>query len=268
MNKFIKYSSVIGLIVILFLTFYMLYEPYTLQITRYKLSHPYLKGLKIVFATDFHIGKNSREQKRLQNIISTINIEVPDLILLGGDYVKGHKKTSTLPPDIIAKQLGNLQSVYGIYAVLGNHDSYYGKKIIKQALQNAGIHVFDNSSLKLQINGKPLYLAGINDYYTDRYDIKKALANTDYPLILLSHSPDTFPEIPQNTFVLAGHTHGGQIVFPFIGPLLIPSDYGRRYKYGHIVSESKQMIVSRGLGTSLLPLRLNCKPEIVVIEFQ
>lgn len=269
MNKLFIYTFVSIFATGLLLLLYMLYyEPYTIEITRYRLPNADLKGLKAVFATDFHIGTTEMEQKRLLNIIALINKEKADLIFLGGDYIKGHKKNSSLPPEIIAEHLKNLHSEYGTYAVLGNHDSYYGKEIVKSALINAGIHVFNNSSLKLNINNRFIYLSGVNDYYTDNYDISKAVLHTQKPLILLSHSPDIFPKVPNDILVLAGHTHGGQISFPFIGPLLVPSDYGRRYKYGLITSGSKQMIVSKGLGTSLLPLRLNCKPEIVVLEFE
>ena len=87
--------------------------------------------------------------------------------------------------------------------------------------------------------------------------------------ILLSHTPDIFPKVPNTVMLtLAGHTHGGQIVFPGTEPLLVPSAYGKKYAYGLISENNKSMFISKGLGSSILPLRFNCKPEIVVIEFK
>ena len=248
---------------------YSLYEPYTLEIKRYRIKYPALSGLSAVFASDFHIGASIREKSRLLKIIETINNLHPDIIFLGGDYVKGHLHKSSMPIGEIANALQKLHSRYGTYAVLGNHDSYYGKKQVADALKNAGIIVLDNEHTRIDINGISLSLAGIGDYYTDNPNTEAALNGTDAPTILLSHSPDIFPQL-KNTplLILSGHTHGGQVVLPLIGAPLVPSDYGRRYRYGLFIEGGKQMLVSKGLGTSILPLRFNCRPEIIFIEFE
>lgn len=247
----------------------LLYEPYTLETVRYTLKNDKLSGLKIVMATDLHIAPYSFEKKRLHRIIREVNALDADIVILGGDYVNGHKTSSAMPITDIAAELKNLKSRYGTFAILGNHDVMYGKQAVIKAFTDAGIPLLQNSNTFVDTPNGRLYIAGVNDYSEDVPDVKKALEGTTAPTILLSHSPDVFPQIKQPVdLMLSGHTHGGQIVFPFVGALLVPSDYGQRYRYGLIKENGNTLIVSKGLGTSMLPIRFNCKPEIVVIEFE
>jgi predicted MPP superfamily phosphohydrolase len=94
-----------------------------------------------------------------------------------------------------------------------------------------------------------------------------AQVRTDDPVLLLVHEPDIFPRVPDRVaLTLAGHTHGGQIRLPFIWPAFVPSKFGKRFAYGHIVEDGRHMIVSGGLGTSVVPARLGVPPEVVRIE--
>jgi predicted MPP superfamily phosphohydrolase len=123
--------------------------------------------------------------------------------------------------------------------------------------------------------GNRFWLAGLGDqiahwlgpnHFKGVDDLPGTLAKvrTDDPVILLVHEPDIFTEVPARVaLTLAGHTHGGQIVFPFMPPLWAPSQYGPRFAYGHIVEQRRHMIVSGGLGTSFVPMRLGVPPEIV-----
>lgn len=253
---------------ILFL-YSLIYEPYTLEIKRYTLKNAKLSGLKIVMATDLHVAPYSFEKKRLRRIIREINALNADIVILGGDYVKGHKSSAAMPITDIAAELKNLKSCYGTFAVLGNHDVLYGKSAVIKAFADADIPLLQNQNVRIETAQGHVYLAGVNDYFEDVPDIQKALDGTTAPTILLSHSPDILPQVTQPVdLVLSGHTHGGQVVFPLIGALLVPSDYGQRYRYGLIKENGKTLIVSKGLGTSMLPIRFNCKPEIVVIDFE
>lgn len=251
-----------------FLLAYALYEPFTLSVKRYELSVPELTGLKIVFAGDFHIGP--RDIRRLDKIISDINRQNPDLIILGGDYVKGHQKSSSMPIEKIAQRFAGLHAPLGVYAVLGNHDSWYGKKDVINALKKYHISVLDNENRNLKIHDHEqiLTLAGVSDFLTDQPDFAKAFEGAQGNVILITHSPDIFPSSPKALLTLAAHTHGGQINLPFIGAPIVPSKYGERYRQGIILENEKTMIVTQGLGTSMLPVRFNCPPEIVVLEFQ
>lgn len=249
----------------LFWTFKL--EPNLVEIKHYHLNDQQLSGLRIVFASDFHIGK--KDIKRLKRIVKIIKEQKGDLILLGGDYLNGHTEQSTMPPERIAAELGNLTAPYGVVGVLGNHDWYINGSKTKKALQNAGITILENQNRIINYNNKQITIAGVADKSTRIADSEKALNNTPKPRILLTHTPDIFPEITDSVnLVLAGHTHGGQVKVPFIGALLVPSDYGRRFAEGFFDENGVKMIVSKGLGTSMIPIRFNCKPEIVVIEFE
>lgn len=236
-----------------------------LKTVHYQVSLPGLGELKIVWATDFHVSP--KNQKRLKNIVQTINTHKPDLILLGGDFVKGHSPKSTLPMAEIASILGGLKAKYGVYSVLGNHEWLIDGNLMRQELEKNHIKVLENENLIIMINQNLLYLAGTADLTMRQPNLQKSLENTALPVILMTHNPDIFPEVPQNvTLTLAGHVHGGQINIPFIGPPVVPSKFGARYAGGKIIENKKVMIVSKGIGTSLLPLRFNCPPEIVIID--
>ena len=241
-------------------------EPRLLVTRFYKFSAPELKNLKIVFISDLHIAP--QHEKRLQKIVREVNALRPDIILLGGDFVKGHKFASTMVPEKIADELKNLQAPFGVFAVLGNHDWYFDGNRVRQALQKNNIRVLENENLYIATPKGNFTLAGVADYTMRIPDIEKSLKNAKAPVLLLSHSPDVFPQVQKNVFLtLAGHTHGGQFALPFLGPIIVPSDYKRRFAGGLIDEDGQKMVVNRGLGTSLLPLRFNCPPEIVVIEF-
>ena len=119
------------------------------------------------------------------------------------------------------------------------------------------------------MNGENIYIAGVADMATDRPMIWTALPDTESPVIFLTHSPDLFPRLKENiNLTLAGHLHGGQFRIPFFGAIYTPSGYGDRYSKGNIITENgNKMIVTRGIGTSLIHFRFCCFPEIVVIDF-
>jgi hypothetical protein len=238
-----------------------------LTIKNYKIKDNDLKGLKIVFASDFHIKPN--QKKRLSEIISLINKQNADIVLSTGDFVYGHKENLSMPIEDILEQFKNIKSKYGFYTALGNHDRWISKENIKEKLKNNNINVLSNSNIKIDLNEKSLYIAGLEDMQRGNPNIELALKNTQNPIILLTHSPDMFPKVPTNVNIsFAGHVHGGQIRLPFFGAIIIPSEFGNKYAFGLIEKNHKKMIVTKGIGNSILPVRFNCKPEIVVIDFE
>ena len=149
---------------------------------------------------------------------------------------------------------------------------------MRRALADARIPVLENNAVKLGAEGRQFWLAGIGDQlahllghgrFRGEDDLPGTLAQvrTDDPVLLLVHEPDIFPRVPDRVaLTLAGHTHGGQIRLPFIWPAFVPSKFGKRFAYGHIVEDGRHMIVSGGLGTSVVPARLGVPPEVVRIE--
>lgn len=243
-----------------------LIEPNKLDITNYSIKDDELAGIKIVFATDLHVKKH--QTKKIQELVELINSYNPDLVLSSGDFVAGHTKLSTMSVDKIATLLGKIKSKYGFYTCLGNHDDWHDREFITSEFAKNGITVLHNENTKVNIKGKDVYIAGIQYKIKDIALIDKTLENTSSPIIMLTHSPDEFVKMPNNiNLVLAGHTHGGQIKLPFVGAIFTASKYKDKYLNGYIEENGKRMIVSRGLGVSILPLRFNCKPELVIIEF-
>lgn len=243
------------------------FEPNKLEVTQITLYDEELKGIKIVFASDFHIKPH--QQKRLEKVVETINEQNADIVLSAGDYVSGHSEFLTMPINKIAKGLGNIKSKYGFYTSLGNHDKYLGAERIRTALEEYNITVLNNENIKVNIDGKEIYIVGIQYKHKNKKLINKALKGTKEPIIFLTHSPDEFYKIPNNVnLILAGHTHGGQVVLPFIGAILTGSIYRDRFLYGLKELDGKKIITTRGIGVSILPLRFNCPPEIMVIEFK
>lgn len=238
-----------------------------LTVREYRVKDKDLAGIKIVYAADFHVGK--KHTARLARVVDLINAQKADIVLLGGDFVKGHKEKSTLPIELIAYELSHIKSDYPVYTVLGNHDMWVGGDKIQKVLEKNGIKVLRNSNDFVNVKDKKIYIAGIEDLTTGFPNQNKAFENTEKPVILLSHQPDIFPKAWEDpNIILAGHTHGGQVVFPIIGALLVPSAYGQKFRSGYIEENNKKMIVTKGLGTSILPIRFNCKPEINVILFE
>lgn len=268
MRKFI----LIGILILVTWSFFI--EPNMLVVNKQAFNIKGLEGLKVVFVGDFHVKPN--QKKRLSYIVDKINEQHPDLILSTGDFVSGHDPKQSLHIEDIAKVLSTLKPKYGFYTVLGNHDWWQGGEKIEKILVQNNIIVLGNENKKLNINSKTLYIAGVEDMDTRNIDLPKALKNTNHPTILLTHTPDVFPFVTDESnskitgkvdLTLAGHTHGGQVNLPFVGALIVPSSYGNKYAQGLIEENGKKMFVTKGIGTSILPVRFNCPPEIVVINF-
>ena len=154
-----------------------------------------------------------------------------------------------------------------------------GPIVAARALREAGIPVFENDVVRLEKGGQPFWVAGLGDQLAllGRHGRKRtqgvddlpgtlAKIDDDAPVILMAHEPDIFPKVPKRVaLTLSGHTHGGQVRLFGYSPI-VPSQYGNRFAYGHVVEEGRHLIVSGGLGTSILPVRLGVPPEIVLVE--
>ncbi len=244
------------IIIILFLIWGFFIEPNLIVVKKYKIKNLGFK--RIVFASDFHISKYGKN--RLNRIIGLINAQKPDLVILGGDFIKGHTGKNTLPIEEIAYELSKINSI--TVSVLGNHDGWYDKYRVKNSLEKNGIKVLLNSNAKIG----DLYISGVEDLQTGLPNIKTALEGTQNPRILVSHTPDIYYDVKDNVnLILAGHVHGGQV--RVLGmPILVPSKYGNKFACGDYKETQNRMIVTKGLGTSILNVRLGTIPEIVLLE--
>jgi hypothetical protein len=207
-------------------------------------------------------------RQRIEAIVDRVNRLRPDVVMLTGDYVSDKTlRTSTLSSEDAIAPFARLRSTLGTFAVLGNHDHWRDQAQMAAALRRADIVLLSNAHTR----AGPLAVAGVDDAFTRRDDLEAALRGIDAtrPILLLSHSPDIFPEVDGRVgLTLAGHTHAGQIALPYVGPLFTASRYGNRFAHGHIVESDRHMIVSAGLGTSILPLRFGVPPEIVMVDLR
>jgi hypothetical protein len=232
--------------------------------------------LSITVIADLHAGGPNMGIARVRGVVDAAQALNSDLIVILGDYFATHRFVTERVPDAAwAAELGRLHARLGVYGILGNHDWWYGVDGVRRALDRVHIPVLENDALLIDDKGRRFWLAGLGDQlahwigpnnFRGEDDLPGTLTRvtTDDPIILLVHEPDVFVRVPPRVaLTLAGHTHGGQIVLPLVPPLWAPSQYGARFAYGHIVEEGRHMIVSGGLGCSMVPLRLNMPPEIL-----
>lgn len=239
-------------------------EPNSLEVIKYEIEDNRLQGVRVAFLSDFHLKR--RDYNRLDKIVRVTNLQSPDVVLLGGDFANGHNLKNTMNPNIAAQKLSLLNAP--VYAVLGNHDWWSDGEAITNALKDSGIRVLENSSVRIVLRKRYVDIVGLADYTTRTPKVGQALKKTMEPRIIITHNPDVYYDIVDKvSLILAGHTHGGQFVIPFAKPIFVPSKYGSEFASGLIKKTVNKMIISKGLGTSILPIRLNCKPEITIIDF-
>jgi predicted MPP superfamily phosphohydrolase len=254
-------------------------EPLGLVVTPYRLTPPrWPRGqpLTVSVIADLHAGGPNMALSHIRRIVEVSNRLQPDLVVLLGDYIATHRfVTEHIPYQVWARELGNLRARYGVWAILGNHDWWQGVDRARRAFADVQIPVLENQAVHLGPRGRRFWLAGLGDQLAIRLapgrfkgadDLAGTLARIDTPdpVLLLAHEPDIFPKVPDRVaLTLAGHTHGGQIRVPFVGGHRVPSPHGARFAYGHVVENDRHMIVSGGLGTSIVPVRFGVPPEIV-----
>ena len=239
-------------------------EPNSLVIKKYEIEDNKLQGIRVAFLSDFHLKR--REYKKLDKIVNLTNMQNPNIVLLGGDYARGHDIKNTMNPIITAQKLSLINAP--TYAVLGENDWWTDGDAISKALKDSGIRVLENSSVRIILKNRYVDIIGLSDLTTQKPSISKAFRKTALPRILITHNPDVYFDIIDDVnLILAGHTHGGQFVIPFAKPVYVTSKYGSEFASGLIKKARNRMIVSTGIGTTGFPARLNCKPEIVIVDF-
>ena len=261
-----------------------------LRVTRYNLAPqqwPADFKLNIAVITDLHACDPWMSLDRIQGIVERTNALKADVIVMLGDYVAGHRKvTRFIPASEWAGVLAGLKAPLGVHAILGNHDWWEDKEVqregkgeivARRALEAAGIPVYENDAKRLTKDGRPFWLAGLGDqlaYVPARFfrpvrrigvdDLGLTLAKVtdDAPVILLAHEPDVAKRVPSRVALqLSGHTHGGQVRMLGWSPI---SPSGQQLVYGHIRMNC-DVIVSGGLGCSIMPFRIGVPPEIVLV---
>lgn len=248
-------------------------EPASLRVQEVDLhvAWPYPRPLRIAVVSDLHVGSPYQTIPHLRKVVDRINATRPDLICLLGDFVTvdvlGGRRVD---PEAIAVELSRLRAPAGVAAVLGNHDHSFGGSRVYAALSKAGLRVLEDTAVRVSTPAGPLWIAGISDFWTARHDVGRALGSvtdTVTPVIVITHNPDIFPDVPARALLtLAGHTHGGQVRLPFLGSPIVPSRFGQRYVMGHVREDGRDLFVTTGVGTSGIPVRFGMPPTISVLN--
>lgn len=225
--------------------------------------------VRAVLLSDVHIGTAAMDAARLDRIVGQVNALRPDIVLIAGDFIYGHApdSASRLGEAMVAP-LSRLRAPLGVVAALGNHDHWTGPAAVRDQLRRAGaIVVADNAA----IARGPLALGLVGDDFTGRADLPAtvvAMRRLAGARVILTHSPDIAPDLPDEvSLLLAGHTHCGQVVLPLLGPVSEVSRFGPRYRCGVRREGGRTVVVTAGLGTSGGPFRLGAPPDLWLLEF-
>jgi predicted MPP superfamily phosphohydrolase len=254
----------------------LLLEPRRLVVRRVEIaSRGWPAGrppLRIALISDLHAGGPHVKIRAVARLVERINAAEPDLVLVAGDFVDDEVVAGDdLAPELLAGALSRLRPPLGCVAVLGNHDWRYGGMRVAGALEGAGIRVLENEAVSLATDAGTVWVAGVADARTRRADARHALARVPEadPVILLTHDPDVFTQVPARVaLTVAGHLHGGQVGIPAVRRRVVPSAHGERFARGHVEEDGRHLYVTQGVGEAGLPLRFLAPPEVVVIELR
>ncbi len=265
-------------IIILFLALWIVWTNVTIGVSRYSVSSEKLPSefdhYKIAVVSDLH---NAEFGEGNSTIIEKIENEQPDIIAITGDLIDSNRTDVDVAADLINK----LAKEAPCYYVTGNHEAWVGERYreLEERLTASGVVVLHDTVVSVENGGKQIQIAGLDDpdFKYGGADSQESMMRaklqqmglTDEYCILLSHRPETFNAyVSENIdLVLSGHTHGGQFRLPFIGGIAAPHQgLFPRYDAGAYSEHGTTMIVSRGVGNSVIPIRFNNRPEIVIVE--
>lgn len=255
-----------------------LFEPNRPRIIKRDIALPRwpsrLDSFTIALLSDFHYDPIFSVHP-LRTAIAMVNGLHPDLIALTGDFVSvsllGPPTQNAADAEPCAQLLRQMHAPFGSWAVMGNHDVVVDRHGVSRALRGAGIQLLDNQSRPIESNGTRFWLIGVDDVLRGRPDLNSALrpVPAEETTILLAHEPDYADYVARHPvdLQLSGHSHGGQVRPPFLGPLWLPP-LARKYILGLYKIGGLTLYTNAGLGTVGLPLRLNCPPEITLLTLR
>lgn len=280
-KKQIIMNIAIAVILLAFIT-WMVWSNTSIEVTRItiaggRLPHSF-SGFTIAHVSDLH---NAEFGKSNLTLLRKLEAEKPDIIVITGDLADSRRTNIEIALEFAEKAM----KIAPVYFVTGNHEARIDEYVrLEEGLKDLGVGVLRDEAHKIEKGSEEILLIGLDDprftLKNDRFEEKQALVNTrlknlkadsnDYT-ILLFHRPELFEIYAANDIdlVLSGHTHGGQIRLPFIGAVAVP-DQGifPKYDAGLFRSGNTYMIISRGLSNSLLPVRVNCRPELVIVTLE
>jgi predicted MPP superfamily phosphohydrolase len=261
-----RLAWLVAIATFVFLAWGFVWEPGRLIQRDYAIALPHwpaqCDGLRADAVADIHTGSPRNGVDKLDRVVAQLSASDSDVVIMAGDYVilkvfLGKYVT----PEVVAAHLKPLLAHKRVYAVLGNHDWWKNGTRVRRALESIGVVVLENQATEISLGQCRLWLVGVGDLWEGHPDIRRAFAgvNDDAPVIAITHNPDIFPQMPARaSLVIAGHTHGGQVN-------LLPGQPSMRFGHyiaGPIFDHGRQLFVTPGIGTSILPFRFRVPPEI------
>ncbi len=229
-----------------------------------------LNGFKIAAISDIHGGSNDVTEEKIRELVELTNAQNPDLIVLLGDYVsqkEGKSSELKMLMTTVADNLQGFKAKYGVYAIIGNHDWWYDERKIRVEMERVGIKVLENATDRIQVEGETIWLWGIEDNWKKRQVPVYVFDEipTKENILAITHNPDSLLKTPSEiSLMLAGHSHGGQVKFPFYGAIAFVND--PRFMAGEAVVDGKHIFVTTGVGCSGPQIRFGVPPEIAVLR--
>lgn len=242
-------------------------EPKWVSITSIKKAVHFLPApLRVVHLTDLHFIPG-RDERWLREAVAMSNRMKPDLVLITGDFLD--HQWSTLSP--LLQELKGLQARLGIYGCPGNHDVWIrAGEALRNPLRSAGIELLRNQLTRVADRGAHLTLAGVDSCWGGSPEVDRTIRQgAGHVALFLAHEPVIWDRVRGHIGMqFSGHTHGGQCAVPWLGWAPVVPRFGRPYVYGHFADPQNhsQLFVSRGLGTTGIPVRFGCPPEVVVMD--
>ncbi len=227
-------------------------------------------GFRIAQISDLH---NAQFGDNNEKLVKMLRETEPDIIVITGDLVDSAHTDIEVGISFAQQAL----QIAPTYYVTGNHEANITDdeySALKNGLENAGIDILNDEYVMIEKNGEFIKLAGVDDYFFSgsfRYNVKTLAEDEEIYTVLLSHRPEYFELYAESgaELVFSGHAHGGQFRIPLIGGIVAPGQgFFPKYDAGKYTQNSTTMIVSRGLGNSIIPLRINNRPEIVIAELK
>ena len=246
-------------------------EPGQVRVENIRLTlpnlHPAFNGYRLIQISDLHVD-DGLKSGQLDEVVETINLLNADLIAITGDFVTRNAEGYA---DVLRETLGQLRAPDGVVAVPGNHDHWSNIEVIRTVLAESGIRDLSNRVMTLKRGEAQLHMAGVDDIWENKHDLDAVLAQlpTHGAAILMAHEPDFADESAATErfdLQISGHTHGGQVVLPVVGSPILPY-LGRKYPIGLYKVGNMWQYTNRGLA-SVIPVRINCYPEITVFTFE
>jgi predicted MPP superfamily phosphohydrolase len=248
------------------------YRVRTIKVSNSKIPKSF-KNLKIIFISDIHYGKFFRA-KRLINVVNRINKLGADIIIIGGDYldipVKSKRDVSTYLESEF-EILRKIKAKVGIYTVLGNHDYYKKKDSLLNEINRSSFKLLRNTVEFINIGEDSIQLIGVDDLFEGNPKVSMLTTNSNKFTIAISHNPDFFSDykkLIKYDLGLSGHTHGGQINFFGLYAPCTSSKYGQKYLKKIVHEENRDIVLTRGIGNGMLPIRFFALPEILEIYLE